>query len=331
VQRYCFFLIYANIYHIFLIFFAKSEHFKFLCLVHRKQTFVYIPKKQYLCTLKRLNTPIYMIITSLIDDLSANGLPTEHGLCLHIQLRDGLQVLFDMGQSELFWQNAQRMGLDLKEINVAIVSHGHYDHGGGLVSFLEGNDQATVYVHKDAFLPHYSLREDGLTYIGLDPKLSNHPRLVMCDSPLSIQDHLRLFSDVQGSCCYPPGNRLLFGSTSHVNDTFCHEQNLIIEEGGLSVLIAGCAHRGIVNILRRSTEMIGHAPTYVLAGMHLLKSGLNPADEATFIRQLAAELMHYSHTQFYTMHCTGKAYYDKLRSIMGTQITYLSGGDQIVL
>jgi len=269
-----------------------------------------------------------MIITSLIENTSAKGVPTEHGLSLHIRLMDGQQVLFDMGQSELFWHNAKRLGLDLKDVDVAVVSHGHYDHGGGLETFLDNNATAVVYLHKDAFLPHYSLREDGLTYIGLKEQLKAHPRLRMCNALTRINEHLTLFADVQGESCYPQGNRLLFGPSQSEHDTFCHEQNLIIQEGDLSVLIAGCAHRGIVNILHRCTELLGHAPQYVFAGMHLMKSGLNPLDEANFIRQLAAELMRYQNTKFYTMHCTGTEQFALLRSIMTTQIEYLSCGDQ---
>lgn len=270
-----------------------------------------------------------MIITSLIENTSAQGLPVEHGLSLHIQLQDGQKILFDMGQSELYWQNAQRLGIDLKDVNVAIVSHGHYDHGGGLESFLKNNDHACVYVHQDAFLPHYSLREEGLTYIGLNPQLADSPRLVMCQDITRINEHLTLFAHVQGEGCYPHANRLLFGPDKTEKDTFCHEQNLIIQQGDISVLIAGCAHRGIVNILNRCTQLIGHAPDYVLAGMHLMKSGLNPAEEAMWIRQLAMELMRYKNTRFYTMHCTGTEAFAQLQSIMGAQIQYLACGDQI--
>jgi len=272
-----------------------------------------------------------MIITSLIENTSIHALPIEHGLSLHIQLQDGLTVLFDMGQSALFWQNAQRLGIDLNKVDVAVISHGHYDHGGGLETFLRHNTHASVYLHQDAFLPHYSLRDNELTYIGLDQRLSHHTRLVPCDAITRINDHLLLFADVQGDCCYPQGNRLLFGPDKGVNDTFCHEQNLLIQEGNLSVLIAGCAHRGIVNILSRATELLGHAPTYVLAGMHLQKSGLHPEDEARFIRQLATELMRYTSTRFYTMHCTGTEQFEMLQSIMSTQIDYLSCGEQIAL
>ncbi|MDO4497657.1 MAG: MBL fold metallo-hydrolase [Bacteroidales bacterium] len=268
-----------------------------------------------------------MRITSLVENTSRRGLPVEHGLSLYIQLEDGRNVLFDMGQSDLFAQNAKKLGLRIEDVDIAIISHGHYDHGGGLRTFLEQNHKAKIYLHTEAFEGHYSLRETGLRYIGLDTELADNTRLVFCTETTCIAPGLTIFSSVGGNCLLPHGNRLLYGPDKTTNDCFCHEQNLIIQEGNETVLFAGCAHSGIINIMRKSTELIGHAPSYVLAGMHLVKSGLNEQEEDKFISQLAKELKAYSSTQFLTMHCTGEEAYSKLRKLMGGQIEYLSCGD----
>ena len=102
-----------------------------------------------------------MTIKSVVENTSAVGLPVEHGLSLYIQLENGRNILFDMGQRRLFAENAEQLGLSIADIDTAIVSHGHYDHGGGLRAFLEINDKAKVYIHKDAFQPHYSLKDYG--------------------------------------------------------------------------------------------------------------------------------------------------------------------------
>lgn len=272
-----------------------------------------------------------MIVTSLVENTSRNGLPVEHGLSLYIEKEDGQRVLFDMGQSTLFTRNAEALNLSIADVEVAIISHGHYDHGGGLSTFLADNQKAFVYIHRDAFMPHYSLRETGLRHIGLDNQLSNSERLILCDDIKSINHGMTLFAKVKGCCCNPIGNRLLYGPTETENDAFEHEQNLLIEENEKLILFAGCAHRGIVNILHRAEEVAGRKPTHVLAGMHLVKSGLDEIAENRFIRNLAIELTKYSSTQFYTMHCTGEDQYTKLQSLMGSQIEYLSCGDQIVI
>lgn len=272
-----------------------------------------------------------MNITSLVENTSRMGLSVEHGLSLYIEKDDGQKVLFDMGQSSLFARNAKVLSLDIADVDVAIVSHGHYDHGGGLKTFLDENEKAKVFIHKDAFLPHYSLRETGLRYIGLDTQLQKNERLVFCNDETCIETAMTLFANVHGDCCNPIGNRLLFGPEETKNDTFCHEQSLIIEEAGKVVLFAGCAHCGIINILRKAEEVTGKTPTHVFAGMHLVKSGLDSDAENAFIHTLATELQKYKNTMFYTMHCTGEEQYMKLKSLMDAQIAYLSCGDRIII
>lgn len=272
-----------------------------------------------------------MRITSIIENTSNRGLHVEHGLSLYIVTDGGHRVLFDMGLSGMFVHNAERLGLSIADVDVAVISHGHYDHGGGLKTFFQENSQANVFIHKDAFQPHYSLKETGLRFIGIDKDWARYERLVFCDKQTEISHGMTLFADVQGDCCYPRGNRLLFGPEKTGNDDFCHEQNLLIEEGKKLVLLAGCAHRGIVNILRKAEEVAGKAPTHVFAGMHLVHSGMNPTDDDAFIANLATELMKYKDTMFYTMHCTGVEQYRKLRASMGTRIEYLACGDNIVI
>lgn len=272
-----------------------------------------------------------MKITSIVENTSSKELPVEHGLSLYIEKDDKQKVLFDMGQSGLFARNAAVLSLSIADIDAAVISHGHYDHGGGLKTFLLENNKAKIYIHKDAFQPHYSLRDNGLRFIGIDKDLANCERIIFCDKQTVIDKGMTLFADVQGNCCNPIGNKLLFGPTETGNDDFHHEQSLIIKESDKVVLFAGCAHRGIVNILRKAEEVAGKAPTHVFAGMHLVKSGLAEDEEDKFIKSLASELIKYKDTTFYTMHCTGEVQYKKLRSLMGNQIQYLACGDSITI
>lgn len=270
-----------------------------------------------------------MKISCLIENTSRRGLPCEHGLSLHLHLNDGRVLLFDMGQTALFAENAQTMGLQLQHVDMAILSHGHYDHGGGLPTFLRINGTSKVYLKKEAFQSHYSLRADGLVDIGLDSSFRYHPQLVFCDVFEELSPGMMLFSDVKGRICYPPGNRFLYGPDAHTNDTFMHEQNLWITEGEHRVLLAGCAHAGIVNIIEKAIELTGTPPTHVIAGMHLMKSGLSPQKEERFIAELAEKLKQYSQTTYYTMHCTGDEAYQKLKRLMPEQLHRLTTGDQL--
>lgn len=280
-----------------------------------------------------------MTITSIVENTSAVGMAVEHGLSLYIQLETGKKVLFDMGQGRLFAENAEKLGLSIAEVDVAVLSHGHYDHGGGLRTFVSLNKRAMVYVHRDAFEAHYSLRDNGLRYIGLEKAdevwngdvTQRDRQLVLCGDSTRIDGQMRLFAHVQGMCCRPVGNRLLYGPGKTEHDAFTHEQNLIVTEGDNVVLFAGCAHSGIVNILHEAERVAGKAPTHVLAGMHLVKSGLAEEDENAFIGKLVRELKAYPATRFYTMHCTGTEQYDRLKRLMGNQISYLSCGESVVI
>lgn len=271
-----------------------------------------------------------MTITVLIENTSACAMPTEHGLSMHVALEDGRNVLFDMGQTDLLLKNAHALGIDLGRVDLAVLSHGHYDHGGGLGAFLGANVHAPVYVHDKAFRPHYSLRADGMRYIGMDTALHGSPRLVFCgDGPGEIVPSLTLFGGVCGSHPIPPGNMFLFGPSEAERDAFADEQNLIIREGKNIVLLAGCAHAGISNIMGRATEICGTPPTHVLAGMHLSKNGLAPEQEQEYIESLASHLLSFPGTQYYTMHCTGVEQYERLSQLMGRRICYLSCGESL--
>ena len=116
-----------------------------------------------------------MKITVLAENTAvSNDFGAEHGLSLLIE-SDGKKILFDMGQTDLFASNASLLGINLSDVDIAVLSHGHYDHGGGLKKFLEANTKAPVYINKHAFEPHYNGAEK---YIGLDTSLSRNPRLI---------------------------------------------------------------------------------------------------------------------------------------------------------
>lgn len=270
-----------------------------------------------------------MKIFSLVENTSTKGYPVEHGLSLYIQREHGETILFDMGQSDLFAQNAERQGLDINEIDIAVVSHGHYDHGGGISTFLTLNDHAPIYLHREAFQPHYSLHEDGFHYIGLDSDLQTSSRLIFCKDTTFIHDDTTLFAGIQGNSHLPTGNRRLFGPTKETLDNFAHEQNLLIQENEKLILFAGCAHRGIINILRHAQALAGRMPTHVFAGMHLMKNGLSTQEEASFIRSFTQELLSFKDTQFYTMHCTGVEQYEVLHTFLQERICYFACGDVI--
>ena len=129
-------------------------------------------------------------ITALLENTAARAdMQTEHGLSLYEETATK-KILFDMGQTSFFAENAEMLSIDLADVDLAVLSHGHYDHGGGLAVFLEKNDHAPVFIHKDAFLPHYNGTQK---YIGLDTALASHPRIVWTEDAYRIDENLRFF------------------------------------------------------------------------------------------------------------------------------------------
>ena len=118
--------------------------------------------------------------TALCDEIGA-----EHGLSLWIETAEKT-ILFDMGQTDLYARNAGKLGLDLRKADLAVVSHGHYDHGGGLAHFLSANDHAPVYISRHAFGEYYNANGK---YIGLDAALAASPRLVFTEVTTSWSPH----------------------------------------------------------------------------------------------------------------------------------------------
>ena len=115
------------------------------------------------------------------------------------------------------------------------------------------------------------------------------------------------------------------GREGLVPDTFAHEQDLLVTAEGKAVLIAGCAHRGIVNILRRCEELLGRSPDYLFAGFHLHDPATGRPEPEALLRAVAEELAARP-TRYFTGHCTGEAAYGVLKERLGDQLSHMGGG-----
>lgn len=274
-----------------------------------------------------------MIVKVLAEDTSESiGFIREHGLCLYIETINH-KILFDTGASAVFAQNACKLNVDISEVDLVVISHGHYDHGGGLKTFLSINSKAKVYCHQRAFEKYYSNRPNGVKeYIGLDETILNHERFVFCEDYLAIDEELELFSGVKGEKLTPPGNANLFLKVgdNYLQDDFSHEQNLIISENGKTLLIVGCAHKGIVNIVEHFWSQRGCMPDFIIGGLHLNYHGNDECDDSNLVNEIGEYLLN-TNTKCYTCHYTGAQAYSRLKTIMGEKIEYLSTGNQLTI
>ncbi len=165
-----------------------------------------------------------MRITVLTENTSRCGFPTEHGLSLYVE--SGQQhFLFDTGQTALFSENAERLGIDLGSVDFAVLSHGHYDHGGGIMRFLEINDHAPVYMNPSVFEPHYNGTEK---YIGLNPGLKSSGRIVFTEEGMQVSDSMTLYPALTGR----------IADFEHVN-VFCRDGDRKLLSEMKKILILG--------------------------------------------------------------------------------------------
>ena len=272
-----------------------------------------------------------MIIKTLAENTSiSETYGSEHGLSLYIETQDK-KVLFDVGASELFLENAKKMDVNISDVDFLVISHGHYDHGGGLKAFLEENDTAEVYLHRQAFEKHFALRENGdLQSIGLEESLKRDRRTILTSHRFFISRGIWVFSNILQREPLPTSNNgLLSEQNGHwVDDNFAHEQNLVIEEDGKTLLLTGCAHNGIVNILKQFYALTGHMPNYVIGGFHLNNHGKKQNENPDVVDKIGEFLLK-TNVQYYTCHCTGIESYKRLKALMGDYIDYLSTGSKI--
>lgn len=252
---------------------------------------------------------------------SLPGFRTEHGLSLLIET-GSQSILFDMGQSDAFAKNAEVLGADLSAVDFAVLSHGHYDHGGGIAKFLSLNKNAPIYLSRFAFEEHLSGADRD---VGLEKTLEPNDRFVYTGDYTKIGEGIELYSCNERERKYytdPYGlNTVRDGKL--IPEDFRHEQYLLVTQGRRRILFSGCSHKGILNI------MDWLRPDVLIGGFHFMK--LDPEGEGKKTLDEASEILMEYDTAYYTCHCTGTAQYEYLKKRMKERLNYLSAGQEITI
>ncbi len=271
------------------------------------------------------------IVTLVENTAGASGCTAAHGLSLYIETEKH-RILMDTGPSAVLTENAAALCVDLKKVDTVVLSHGHYDHGGGLTAFSAVSTDAEIYIHEGAWGGFVSAHPNqDIRYIGLAPETAELPGLHVVSGNVRIDDELFLFDGISGKRLVPSGNADLKvrAGDSLINDDFSHEMCLVINEHGNHVLLSGCAHHGILNILDRYREIFENDPDAVVSGFHMMRRDGYSDEDIRVILKTAAELASYSRTKFYTCHCTGEAPYEVMKNTMRSRLSYLHTGDSI--
>jgi 7,8-dihydropterin-6-yl-methyl-4-(beta-D-ribofuranosyl)aminobenzene 5'-phosphate synthase len=247
-------------------------------------------------------------VVTLIEDTKINeskDIVGGHGLSLYIE-RNGQRILFDTGPSSQFIRNSEKLGIDIKKIDLVIISHTHMDHLGGLPFFLWTNKKANVYLSKNA-LKNQAFRA---LYSKMGERAFKRIRFV--DQSTEIAQDIFIFTEVE--------------ERHPIRDRVDHEIILVIESNKKLVIFSGCSHGEILNIIGTVTRMFPNIYIKaVIGGFHLTETTKD------FVEQIGKEISKYFIERIYTCHCTGVENYRILKTILGAKIEYISTGSKFYL
>lgn len=211
-----------------------------------------------------------------VDQVSPYGLLGEHGFSCHLQTPAG-NFLFDTGGGMTIMNNAELLGIDFSSLQGIMFSHGHFDHTGGLRQVLEKTGEIPIYAHPDLFSKHFSknsgeLRNIGIPWpqveleeLGADFKFSTTPQKVTPD--LLLSGEVPRISKVETG---DPNLLSLAEDGTQVTDPLHDDLSLFIHTDRGLVILLGCAHAGLLNIIDHAIKLTGERKIYmVLGGTHL--------------------------------------------------------------
>lgn len=301
------------------------------------------------------------IINLVENEMGETGCEAAHGLSFYVETENH-KFLFDTSPSEVVLRNAQKLGVDLTAVDTVILSHGHYDHSGGILPFVEINPRAKIYMQQNAGGDYYAFdscgglkpdcntsgenktpltdsgvlygEDKGYRYIGIDKKILSLPQVQLLKGDTKIDDELQLFTVDNRTFPLPSTNKRLrqLCDGQYIQDEFHHEQNLLLTADGKKILFCGCAHNGILNVMETLERKFGSGmlPDLVIGGFHLMKrTEFSEADTAE-VTEIANRLKFYK-AHFATCHCTGLPVFNQMKEIMGEQLRYVHSGDEVVV
>jgi 7,8-dihydropterin-6-yl-methyl-4-(beta-D-ribofuranosyl)aminobenzene 5'-phosphate synthase len=283
-------------------------------------------------------------LTILVDNyVDRMKLKAEHGWSILIE-KGSHKILFDCGQSSLLLDNAKILGADLNRIDSIVLSHGHYDHTGGLLPLLKYlNKNIDVYVHPCAFEEKFSqyrgfngFKEN--RYIGIPEKKQVYEKngASFKESKNSVKIGENIFLSGQINENNNTGN---LGSSENIKDSFCIKKDgdftkdplfddisIFVKLPDLLLIVTGCAHSGILNIIKKARDLkLVKSEIAIIGGLHL--SNIQKQD----LDNIICELEKFNIRLLVPAHCTGIDAFVKLKNVFGSKCVFGRAGKEINL
>jgi len=260
----------------------------------------------------------------LTDNTPGDGLPGEWGLSIHIEYK-GHKYLLDTGETDLFLQNARKLGIPIEDVDYGILSHAHYDHSDGMPAFFEANQKASFFLREEAKLKCYDRSAGAPRYIGIRDGIleDNRNRILYLQHDVELEPGVHLAGHHTAGL-EAQGRRMsmyILKDNEWEPDAFAHEQSLVFETDEGLVVFSSCSHAGADNILREVSKLFpGQGIRAIVGGLHLF---VRRPEE---VRALAHKLRKAGVQKIITGHCTGEAAFAILKDELGDAVEALYCG-----
>ena len=272
-------------------------------------------------------------VTVLMENSPAvnKSLKYEHGLSLFIKTPKN-KILFDFGSSDIFLYNAQRMDINLNDLDVVVCSHGHYDHSGGFADFVSKYKIKKFITGEGFFEPKYRADDSKFAYIG-NPfnkqlLLDNNIEHIECKDVYKIDDNCYVFSGFKRTTPYEEassnfvcGNLNEDMKVDNFNDEIC----LVIKTDNELCLLTACSHPGIVNMVKSVGEYFNSNVTSIYGGIHLVE-----ADDER-IKNTIADMKKLGLKKAVFCHCSGNKVKEVIKNDDAIESSDFCTGDSIII
>jgi 7,8-dihydropterin-6-yl-methyl-4-(beta-D-ribofuranosyl)aminobenzene 5'-phosphate synthase len=267
-----------------------------------------------------------MKIYTLIENTKPKGSAflCEHGLSLYFE-HNKTRILFDTGSSDTFIYNATLLGIDLAKVDICVISHGHFDHAGGLAHFMNINKNAAVYMKRTAQCDLYTKKLFRIKHTSMPQSFFEKygERITFIDEDTEIAKGV-FAANINKYRHYPQYSSVMYCDQGGkmVHDDLSHELFLVVKQQDGFVVITGCSHHGLINILKTASENYGKVIS-VVGGFHLngtpvfgFRARKEPHNE---VKAIAKYFEKNDIRKIYTGHCTGERPFEKLAMLSRTK------------
>jgi len=264
-------------------------------------------------------------LTVVVENNSKQSdLSAEHALAIWIDYKDH-SYIFDTGQGEVLTSNLDQLDLAIDDLDGVFLSHGHYDHAGGLAAIIKQQQAVPVYAHPDIWLDKYSAKSRGLVSrsFELEQKKVNNfkevTELTEIESGLWLTGRVPRQNDVERL----DDHFQVEVDNQFVIDQFRDEQSLVLDTSKGLVILLGCSHVGVINILEYIEQNFTADIEAIIGGMHLVNA------EQDRIEWTIKQLAEIDWERLIPLHCAGQRAVEQMQDAFGDRVEVKSVGESI--